>query len=246
MAKVHSLVGAATTEYFQSFRRHVYVTPKSYLSFLKTYCLVYNQQYSGIKELADKINNGLVKLDEAAKDVEVMKGELAQTELVLAEKAVQSAALLKEITASTATAEKTKAEVKIVADAAGSKAETIGAEKAEVEKDLAAAKPALLEAESALNAIKPDDIKNLKALKNPPDVIKIIFDGVILLKRGGMQKCTIVDIKGVACYKDNYSEAGKMMGDSNFLQSLQQFSKENITDEDCELVLFCALMLHVL
>eukprot|EP00961_Rhodomonas_salina_P230377 3113324-Rhodomonas_salina.1 len=51
-------IRTATTEYFQSFRRHVYVTPKSYLSFLKTYCIVYNQQYSAIKELADKINNG--------------------------------------------------------------------------------------------------------------------------------------------------------------------------------------------
>ena len=76
----------------------------------------------------------------------------------------------------TAAAEKTKAEVKIVADAAGEKATTIGGEKAEVEKDLEAAKPALLEAEQALNAIRAEDIKNLKALKKPPDVIKIIFD----------------------------------------------------------------------
>uniref|UniRef100_A0A7S0HBM9 Uncharacterized protein n=1 Tax=Hanusia phi TaxID=3032 RepID=A0A7S0HBM9_9CRYP len=236
MAKVHSMVVQATNDYFQSFRRNVYVTPKSYLSFLKTYCQVYSDQFSGIKELADKINNGLVKLDEAAQDVEKMKVELAATEVVLQEAAVKSAALLKEITIGTAEAEKTKAEVKLVADAAGEKATVIGGEKAEVEKDLEAAKPALIEAESALNAIKPDDIKNLKALKNPPDVIKIIFDGVLLLKRGAMLKCQMVDIKGFACYKDNYSEASKMMNDSNFLSSLQQFPKENITDEDCELL----------
>ena len=60
MAKVHSLVTQATLDYFASYRRNVYVTPKSYLSFLKTYCLVYQDQFDSIKALADKINNGTV------------------------------------------------------------------------------------------------------------------------------------------------------------------------------------------
>jgi dynein heavy chain len=98
------------------------------------------------------------------------------TEKILQEAAQKSAVLLKEITVGTAAAEKTKAEVKIVADAAGEKATTIGGEKAEVEKDLEAAKPALADAEDALKSIKPDDLKNIKALNTPPDVIKIIFD----------------------------------------------------------------------
>ncbi|KAJ1489262.1 dynein heavy chain and region D6 of dynein motor-domain-containing protein, partial [Baffinella frigidus] len=119
---------------------------------------------------------------------------------------------------------------------ANEKATTIGAEKSEVEKDLEAAKPALLEAESALNAIKPSDIQNLKALKNPPVVIKIIFDGVLLLRRRTMIKCNVVEEKGTLCYKDNYSDASKMMNEPSFLTDLQQFAKEEITDEDCELL----------
>jgi len=158
MAKIHSLVTVATMEYFTSFRRNVYVTPKSYLSFLKTYCQVYTDQYTGIKTLADKINNGLVKLEEAAADVAKMQIELKQTEVVLQEASAKSAVLLKEITIGTAAAEKTKAEVKIVAESAGEKARVIGGEKAEVEKDLSAAKPALEEAESALDAIKASGI----------------------------------------------------------------------------------------
>ena len=90
-----------------------------------------------------------------------------------------------------------------------------------MEKDLEAAKPALLEAESALNAIKSEDIKNLKALKNPPVVIKIIFDGVLLLRRRSMLKCQMVEEKGVNCYKDNYGESTKMMSESSFLSDLQ-------------------------
>ena len=98
MAKIHSLVTVATTEYFSSFRRNVYVTPKSYLYFLKTYCQVYSEQYNDIKTLSDKINNGLVKLEEAAKDVAKMQVELKQTEIVLQEASANSAVLLQEIT----------------------------------------------------------------------------------------------------------------------------------------------------
>ena len=35
---------------------------------------------------------------------------------------------------------------------------------------------------SALNSITPKDIASLKALKNPPDVVKRIFDCVLLLR----------------------------------------------------------------
>ena len=54
--------------------------------------------------------------------------------------------------------------------------------KDDAEKDLAAAKPALDAALSALNSITQKDIVGLKALKNPPDIVKRIFDCVLLLR----------------------------------------------------------------
>ncbi len=62
------------------------------------------------------------------------------------------------------------------------KAAEIAAVKDDAEKDLALAKPALDAALSALNSITPKDINSLKALKNPPDVVKRIFDCVLLLR----------------------------------------------------------------
>ncbi len=62
------------------------------------------------------------------------------------------------------------------------KAAEIAAVKDDAEKDLAAAKPALDAALAALNSITPKDIVGLKALKNPPDVVKRIFDCVLLLR----------------------------------------------------------------
>lgn len=54
--------------------------------------------------------------------------------------------------------------------------------KNDAERDLALAKPALDAALAALNSITPKDIVGLKALKNPPDVVKRIFDCVLLLR----------------------------------------------------------------
>lgn len=63
-------------------------------------------------------------------------------------------------------------------------AQEISAVKEDAQRDLAAAQPALDAAVAALNSITPKDINALKALKNPPDVIKRIFDCVLLLRCG--------------------------------------------------------------
>lgn len=64
-------------------------------------------------------------------------------------------------------------------------ADEIAVAKSSAEEDLAQAKPALEAAVAALNSITPKDITALKALKNPPDVIKRIFDTVLLLRWAG-------------------------------------------------------------
>lgn len=71
--------------------------------------------------------------------------------------------------------------------------------------DLEAAKPALNEAEAALDAIKAEDVKNLAKLGKPPEVIKVIFDAMMILKHSLMLKCKLIDIKGYAIYEPNYA-----------------------------------------
>jgi len=121
--------------------------------------------------------------------------------------------LLQEITASTARAEKKKAEVQVVKgalnptptpyplpptptpiptptpdqvvkDALGLEAGAIADVKGGIEKELAAAGPALEEAETALRSIKAQDIGLLKNLKQPPNLIQRLFDCVLVLMRG--------------------------------------------------------------
>ena len=111
------------------------------------------------------------------------------------------------------------------------KASEIAAVKDDAERDLAAAKPALDAALEALNSIKDGDIKNLKALKKPPQIIMRIFDCVLLLRMQPMNKAEYVDDKGRPVIAGNYSEAQKMMNQMSFLQDLKDFAKEQVGAE---------------
>lgn len=236
MGQVHTHVTAACTEYFEKYRRRVYVTPKSYLSFIAGYKALYTQKLDEVQGLADKIKNGLSKLLQAKADVNEMKIDLAKKNVDLAEAQRVSAGLLKEISASTAVAEKEKAKVAVIVSEVTAKAEQIAGVKEDAERDLAAAKPALDEAVNALNSISAKDIGALKALKNPPDVIKRIFDTVLLLRNYAVDKVSFHDVKGVMVVKGSWEASSRMMGDSTFLSSLVNFPKEAMTDETCELL----------
>jgi hypothetical protein len=58
MGHVHVYVTAACKEYFDKFRRHVYVTPKSYLSFIQGYKELYSRKWAYTQELAASIQVG--------------------------------------------------------------------------------------------------------------------------------------------------------------------------------------------
>ena len=60
-------------EYFEKMRRQVYQTPKSYLSFIAAYQVMYKSKLAEIEHKEASILLGLEKLEQGAKDVEDMK-----------------------------------------------------------------------------------------------------------------------------------------------------------------------------
>jgi len=236
MGEVHISVTDACAEYFEKYRRRVYVTPKSYLSFIAGYTELYARKLSEVQVLADKINSGLAKLFEAKSDVNKMKGELAIKNADLAEAQKVSTQLLKEISAGTAVAEKEKAKVVVIVEAVTKKATEIAAVKEDAEADLAKAQPALDAAVEALSSITAKDIGALKALKNPPDIVKRIFDTVLILRMFPVNKVDWQDVKGEMVLMGAYEVSVRMMGDTGFLSALFNFPKEQINDETVELL----------
>lgn len=66
MGNVHVIVRDICEEYFMKMRRLVYVTPKSYLSYLKSYVILYKKKFTELDKSEENFTVGVRKIDEAA------------------------------------------------------------------------------------------------------------------------------------------------------------------------------------
>jgi dynein heavy chain len=95
MGMVHKMVTDVCDEYFNSMRRQVYQTPKSYLSFIAAYKAMYREKLEALKEKESRVKLGLDKLIQGAKDVEAMKVVLASEQVKLEEATISTIKCLK-------------------------------------------------------------------------------------------------------------------------------------------------------
>jgi dynein heavy chain len=237
IATVQQFVGHASEEYRSMYRRNVHITPKSYLSFIGTFKRMYSNKWEEVKGLADKVKGGLNKLLGAKEDVNTMKQDLTSKNAELAKSQQKTSELLKELTEKTYEAEKEKSKVQTIVDQVTTKANEVNAAKEEAEADLAQAKPEKEKAEASLNSIYAKDIQTMKTLKSPPDVVKRIFDCVLILRQWPINKVEWHEFKGNNVISGSYDTAMRMLADANqALKALQNFPTEVMNEEMCELL----------
>ncbi|XP_030832172.1 dynein heavy chain 8, axonemal [Strongylocentrotus purpuratus] len=234
MGEVHDGVATTCIEYFERYRRQAHVTPKSYLSFLDGYKSIYLEKYSEISELAQRMNTGLDKLIEASESVAELSIQLVVKEKELEIASKKADLVLAEVTVSAQAAEKVKASVQVVKDKAQHIVTSIEAEKSVAEGKLEAARPALEEAENALNTIKPTHISTVRKLAKPPHLIMRIMDSVLILFQKRVDPPSLDPER--PCPKPSWGESLKLMSGGGFLNALQTFAKDSITGETVELL----------
>ncbi|KAG8123396.1 hypothetical protein E2320_018801 [Naja naja] len=162
MGIFHDLVSESCDNYFQRYRRRAHVTPKSYLSFINGYKEVYAEKLFSINEQAERMNIGLAKLMEASESVAKLSQDLAVKEKELALASVKADKVLAEVTVSAEASAKVKNEVQGVKDKAQKIVDEIDSEKVVAEAKLEAARPALEEAEAALNLMSGPFLQSLQ------------------------------------------------------------------------------------
>jgi len=247
MGKVHDLVNEVCGIYLQKMRRYVYVTPKSYLSFIEFYKVVYEKHYNTIDVDERNIVNGLDKLKEASEGVEVLKIDLKAEDIKLKDATEKTDKLLKEVEIENRKAKEKADEVNIVAENCVAQKNTIMAQKEQADKDLQKALPFLRKAEGAVDMIKPKDIGELKTSNRPVDTTKLIMDTIHLLFQRSLDPVKPKGDGGMYILKQNTpfvadsydSHTKATLSSANFLKDLLDFSneeKDNINEETIELL----------
>lgn len=92
-------------------RRRVWVTPKSYLSYLNLYIKYYSIKYKELDEQEKSFKKGLNKIQEAAVSIAEMETQLKIEEAVLKEAAETTDAMLKDLEKERAKVSKKQQEV---------------------------------------------------------------------------------------------------------------------------------------
>eukprot|EP00941_MAST-03F_sp_MAST-3F-sp1_P001388 g1388.t1 len=241
MGMVHKMADSTCSDYFRSMRRHVYQTPKSYLSFLSSYKQTYTSQLNAIEDKERRTKLGLEKLIKGAEDVEVLKGILAEEQVKLEKATKETNAMLSSLQISSMEAKKEGEIVAKISEGCEADAARIAGEKAQCEEDLKKAQPYVDAATSAIDSIKPADINEIKRLANPSAIIKLVFDGVCILFMKPLvdveAETMTISKKEVTFVSPSFSTAQKLMADSGFLKTLINFGenlKDNMNDETIE------------
>ncbi|XP_034179159.2 dynein heavy chain 8, axonemal kl-3 [Osmia lignaria lignaria] len=234
MGDIQDDVNDTCMKYFDRFRRETYVTPKSFLTFLVGYKILYKQRLDNINMLAFRMSSGLNKLVDAAAQVDELRKVLEKNQQEIAEKNVQVEAILVTVNQKKSEAETVKAKVQVSKEEAETILKVIAKEKSAAEQKLKAAEPALLAAESALQTIKAADIATVRKLGKPPYLITLIMDCVIILF--GRKLEPVKPDYDRQFLTPSWPEALKVMADTRFLYNLQNFPKDNINAETVDLM----------
>ncbi|XP_050440010.1 dynein axonemal heavy chain 5-like [Adelges cooleyi] len=234
LGEIHNNVAKDCISYQQRYRRQIYVTPKSFLSFIDGYKSLYTDNVKEIENMKVQRVLGLEKLADASVQVEVLKVDLVQKEKEITIANAACSEVTAKVNEVVQVAEKSKAEVAVVKDKAEILLKGISKEKKVAEAKLAKAQPALDAAEAALLTINASDIATVRKLGKPPYMITLIMDCVLLLFKRKVEKTIPDPSKNFLTPK--WEESLKLMSDTRFLYNLKNFPKDQINGEVIDLM----------
>lgn len=224
--KLYNNAQEISGEYYKETSRTIYIALSAFLHMLRLYTYLLPKQQKDIVARRNRYLAGLGKLKLAAQQVEKMKAMLTMLKPQLELSAQQTMITMKEVENENITVERATVLVQKEEEIANKKAEIAGRLKMECEADLAVAIPILEDAVGALNTLKPTDITLVKAMKNPPDTVKLVMAAVCVMLDVPPDRS--VDPVTGKKYTDYWSPSKRILGDMNFLQNLKDYDKDNI------------------
>ncbi|VDN16450.1 unnamed protein product [Dibothriocephalus latus] len=187
-----------------------------------------------MREITDRMDSGVRKLVEAKEAINVLQVDLVkkEDELIVANQMAEE--VLSKVLKETQAAEGVKNKVELQKQRCEKIVASISADRKVAEAQLEAARPALLEAEEALNTIKPADISTVRKLAKPPNLIMRIMDCVNILFYHRLE--TVRPDPEKESIMTSWKESIRYMSQPNFLANLLDFPKYILTEEMMDLL----------
>ena len=193
-------------------KRFNYVTPTNYLELVKGYRTLLAEKSSQLSASANKLANGLAKLEDAREQVEPLSKELEVKKVVVAQSQKDCEDLLVEIVGERRVADEQRKQVEADSERIAGEAAECKAISDDAEADLAVAMPALEKAMEEVDKLDKSSVSEVKAYNKPPPLVETVMQAVMIL----FGRAT------------DWGTAKKALGESNFLYQIKQFDKDHV------------------
>ncbi|VDK31905.1 unnamed protein product [Taenia asiatica] len=156
-------------------------SPRRFISMCTTCQNLHKHSKNQLEFQITRFKAGLTKLAEARQHVNKLKMDAARQERQLREKQAEADKALSEISSAMQGAGKQRADMQELQKLSVVEATSLEARKATIDAEMARIGPLLQEARAAVGNIRSEALSEVRALRAPPDVIRDILEGVLLL-----------------------------------------------------------------
>ena len=209
------------------------VTPATFLELNKLFRALLVTKRDEVNDIKQRYTVGLDKIKDAASQVSVMQGELEaiQPHLTAASKEVdKSVALVEKDLSEVSELEKIVKNEDAVVSEKTKQADTL---RQELQEELAEVTAVIDATVEALNSLTAQDFAAVRAVKTPPNCIKLIMEAICMLKNIKPDK--IPDPNGKTI-DDYWGPAKRIMGETKFVAELTEFEKDDINIKVIKLI----------
>ncbi|XP_055681851.1 dynein axonemal heavy chain 7 [Lutzomyia longipalpis] len=217
----HTSTKTVSKELLLRLQQRNYITPIIYIELIQNFKSMLQQKTSFLTQKRGKYLAGIDQLTNAAQQIkiiqnqlEVLEPKLKTTSDIVAEQGIKVQAEFERLVIQK---EHIKRDEAITAE----KANAVTKIKEEISSRLGEVLPDVEAATDSLTTLTPADILIVKSMKNPPAAVKVVLEGICILR----------DIKPdkVPGQNDDYwSPSKRLLADPSFLDSLIQFEKNSV------------------
>ncbi|KAF2010197.1 cytoplasmic dynein-like protein 1 heavy chain 1 [Aaosphaeria arxii CBS 175.79] len=211
MVYVHHSLHAFNARLLKQQNKKTYLTPRHFLDFVAQYVKLYNEKREDLEEQQRHLNVGLEKLRETVEKVRDLRVSLADKKTQLEKKDAEANEKLQRMLKDQQAAEQKKTNSLQIQEQLAVAEKEIASRRDVVMHDLAAAEPAVLEAQKSVQNIKRQHLTEVRSMQNPPSGVKLALEAV----------CTLLGHK-----IDSWKTIVSIIRRDDFIASIVQFNNE--------------------